>query len=139
MHHRTLTGVIASTAFFISSVTALPAPYSLPYIPATGADSVLALKAKNMDRNDTVEGRYIVGYVGAINNTELQEHQDFVQRLLKKRNFLGGVTRSYSMDGFKGYNIEADDDTLAEISARSEVCRNVNVYDLHAKHYRLLG
>lgn len=123
MYLSNTNGLLVSTLVLISTALAIPTPYTLSYIPATGADSVLALKAKNVDRNDTIEGRYIVNYVGAINDTEVNDHEDFVRRLVRKRNFLGGVTRSYSMSGFKGYNIEADDDTLAEISARAEVGR----------------
>jgi hypothetical protein len=97
------------------------AAVALALLPAAFA-APTSLKIRNLEATDVVPNSYIVVYHQDTSAEAIAAHEFSIASSLNKRSStLSGIGATYSMSEFKGYQIEADEDTIAEISNSPEV------------------
>lgn len=111
---------VALAATFLTGALAAPVAEAAP----------TNLKIRNIEARDVIEDSYIVVYKADISTADLDAAVASANGMLTKRAAGGkgpkkhkGVGNKFNMDGFKGYQIEADEATIAEISAQETVSR----------------
>ncbi|KAF8849436.1 putative cuticle-degrading protease [Acephala macrosclerotiorum] len=92
----------------------------IPAIFAARAPSAHHLKIRNIDATDVVPDSYIVVYNDDVNTTMVASHMASISSILSRRD-LTGIGATYDMDSLKGYQVTADEVTIAEIAASPEV------------------
>lgn len=113
---------VALAATFLTGALAAPVAEAAP----------TNLKIRNIEARDVIEDSYIVVYKADISTADLDAAVASANGMLSKRAAGGngngkgpkkhkGVGNKFDMDGFKGYQIEADEATIAEISAQETV------------------
>jgi hypothetical protein len=106
------------TAYF-AKLAALAA-VAAPFVFAAPAPHAGHLKIRNADVTDVVPDSYIVVYHNDINATAIAAHVDTVSSMLSKRD-TDGIGATYDLSELKGYQVQADSATIAEIAASPEV------------------
>lgn len=92
-------------------------------LPFAAAAPTPDLKIRNPLATDVVPNSYIIVYKDTVNSTALDFHIATVSSLVSKRGLHHkGVGPTYNMDGFKGFQVEADAATIAEIAKDPNVC-----------------
>jgi oryzin len=105
-------GCVAALAAFI-----VPIAFAAP----TPAEPHL-LKIRNPEARDVKPDSYIIVYKPTVNATGIAAHESSIERFITKRGkSYKGVAAKYAIGSFKGYNIEADSATIAEIATSDEV------------------
>ncbi|TVY55123.1 Subtilisin-like protease 2, partial [Lachnellula cervina] len=99
---------LAALAAVITSCFAAPAPHAG------------LLKIRNIDATDVVPDSYIVVYKNDIDAATIESHEKSITSMLLRRD-THGIGATYTMDLLKGYQINADSATIAEIAAKPEV------------------
>jgi hypothetical protein len=103
--------LIALVACFLPLIAGAPAPEPNP-----------ELKIRNINARDIVPNSYIVVYNKDINGTAFDSEIASVNTILTKRGSTHkGIGAKYNLEGFKGYQIEADAATIGQIAASPEV------------------
>lgn len=105
---------------YFAKLAALAA-VAVPFVFAAPAPHPGHLKIRNMEATDVVPDSYIVVYHNDINATAIAAHVNSVSSLLSKRD-TAGIGATYDLNELKGYQVEADSSTIAEIAASPEVC-----------------
>jgi hypothetical protein len=73
----------------------------------------LGVPISNPDAADIIPGKYIVVYYNNITDDAVSLHQKSVKTNMRKRGLdVPGTMRIYSMSGWRGMVLEADDDGL---------------------------
>jgi oryzin len=78
------------------------------------------IKIRNTDAKDVIEGSYIVVYNEDITAAMMSSHFASISSILSKRDG-HGIGATYNMKKFKGYQIQADEASIAEIANKPEV------------------
>ncbi|TVY45862.1 Subtilisin-like protease [Lachnellula occidentalis] len=99
---------LAALAAVIAPVFAAPAPH-----PGH-------LKIRNNDANDVVPDSYIIVFNNDIDAATIESHEKSISSMLSRRD-TDGIGAKYTMDLLKGYQINANAATIAEIAAKPEV------------------
>jgi oryzin len=95
----------------------------LPFAAAAPAARSSLLKIRNAEATDVVANSFIVVYKDTVTSSDLETHLSSVNSLISKRSTpYNGVGATYDMEGFKGFELEADEATVAEIAADPNVC-----------------
>ena len=99
---------LAALAAVVAPVFAAPAPHAGH------------LKIRNIDATDVVPDSYIVVYKNDVDAATIESHEQAISSMLSKRD-TDGIGATYAMDLLKGYQVNADSATIAEIAAKPEV------------------
>lgn len=76
----------------------------------------------NIPTHDVVPNSYIVVYKHNITDKAIAAHIHSVSNILSKRDStFAGIGNQFTMHGFKGYQIETDNVTVAQINDTAEV------------------
>ena len=118
--------MLFSKTFVALAATLLTGALAAPTAEAAPTN----LKIRNVEARDVVADSYIVVYKADITDEDLDAQIASANGFLTKRAAGGkgkgpkkhkGVGKKYNMEGFKGYQIDADEATIAEISAQENV------------------
>ncbi|TVY81643.1 Subtilisin-like protease [Lachnellula suecica] len=104
---------------YLAKLAALAAVVA-PFVFAAPATHPGVLKIRNIDATDVVPDSYIVVYNNDITAAAAAAHVESLSSLLSKRD-TDGIGATYDMSALKGYQVQADADTIAEIAASPDV------------------
>lgn len=104
---------------YLAKLAALAAVIA-PLVFAAPSPHPGTLKIRNIEATDVVPDSYIVVYNDDVSAEVIASHVSSVSSLLSKRDE-GGIGATYDLDTLKGYQVQADADTIAEIAASPEV------------------
>lgn len=121
------TSLSVCIALFVTLITLVqssPAPHRGG--PAKG----LGVPISNTDATDIIANRYIVVYNNNATDEDVEKHQAMIASSLRKRNLnarsldgraLSSETTPFSMQGWRGTILDADDSMMLEIADMSDV------------------
>lgn len=105
----------------IGCVAAL-ASFILPIAFAAPTPESHILKLRNPEARDVKPDSYIVVYKPSVNATGIAAIESVIESSLAKRDGeFDGISAKYELGSFKGFAIEADAATIAELAASEDV------------------
>lgn len=116
---------------FITLVTCVPQPSPIPRDRHGKNVNGLGVPVSNTAATNVIEGRYIVVYNSNATDDEVETHQTSVMTSLRRRSLakrtlkgkvLSNTMNTFSMMGWRGFSLEADDGMINDIASSSMVC-----------------
>jgi hypothetical protein len=91
-------------------------------LPAAFAAPTHHHKIRNADAKDVIPNSYIIVYKDNVAAPAIAAHESTISSMISKRDSsFAGIGAKYNMSSFKGYQVEADSATIAQIAAAPEV------------------